>query len=117
MNEVGANQIYRCNFDKAGGIHCFLFENAVPDGWKKRDFGYFPKRKLKANAELIQKIESLPTVSIFEWSDIFGADVFFQPGCFKLNETYFANGSNINGEDFVEIKMSEWALAKEAMSV
>lgn len=85
--------------------------------WINRDGGYFPKRNVKANADLIQKIETLPTVSVIEWADVFGADVFHQPGCFKSGETYFANGSNIEGEDFTEIKMSEWALAKEAMPV
>lgn len=116
VDEVGASGGYRSNFDKAGGIYAFSFEGNVPEGWKKVGDGYYPKANIKANKPLLLKIAKLPIVSIIEWADIFKSDVFRQPGCFKSGDKYYANGVNISGEDFTEIKMSEWALAKESLS-
>jgi hypothetical protein len=116
IDEVGASGGYQSKFDKAGGIYAFSFEGNVPEGWRKAGDGYYPKANIKANKPLLRKIEKLPIVSIIEWADIFKSDIFRQPGCFKSGDQYFANGYNIVGEDFVEIKMSEWAIAKEAIS-
>ncbi len=65
MNEVGATRLYRGNFEKAGGAYSFVFAEKPPENWGKKEGGWFPK-KVKANRELLEKIERLPTVGIIE---------------------------------------------------
>lgn len=118
MNEVGATRLYRSNFEKAGGAYSFVFDEKPPtELWKAKDGGWFPRANRKENKALLKKIEKLPTVGIIEYANIFNCDPFIQPGCFQSEGVFYANGRKIEGDDFEEIKMSEWALAKEALPV
>lgn len=121
MKEVGAEALYRSSFDKAGGVLFFQFDGPPPENWKAYKNGHMPK-KCKSNEDLLNRIERLPRVSVIEWSDIFDLGLEYQPGTFKDKETntyyvdaVFNHPVKITHEDFIEIKMSEWALAKEKL--
>lgn len=113
--EIGATGYYRSTLSKGGGIYCLTFEpGKVPPGWKKKASGYYPRRNVAANKEIIKKIEALPMVDICEWAHVFTSEICEQPGCFAWEGDYYVEGKNLlEDKGFIRIKMSEYALAHE----
>lgn len=115
MNEVGAKGIFRSNFSKAGGIHSFSFSNHPGSNWKKKDDGcFYPNKSLAAMRDLVRKIEALPWVSVIDWANTFKTDLSNQPGLFADDQFFWVESNlKLDLPDAVQVKLSEWALAKE----
>lgn len=117
MKEVGAQAINVGSFSKGGGIWCFQFENPPEEKyWKRKGSGWYPKNLGKMK-ELVTRIETLPTVSVIDWADLFKSPLEYQPGCFRASTHFFINSKiALELPDAIGINMSEWALAKESIT-
>lgn len=76
LKRFGADQ-YRSAFDViAGGLSCLMLKEC-PKGWKSVNGGYFPKRNVKANAELLAEIDALPVIKKNDLNSLVGFEPQF----------------------------------------